>query len=72
MATNPFGTLNDDPANFSKSPDTSYLRTNIAVPTTTLGRSAATVLANADTALEDILPSGTTAANENTPASVAG
>lgn len=71
MATNPFGTLNDDPANFSLSPDTSYLRPNIAVPTVTLGRSAATVLSNADTRLEDVLPSGTTAANENTPNSTA-
>lgn len=72
MAVNPFGTLNDDPANYSQSPDTSYLRTNIAVPTVTLGRSAAAVLANADTALEDRLPSGVTASPANTPASVAG
>lgn len=71
MAVNPFGTLNDDPANYSKSPDTSYLRPNIAVPTVTIARSAATVLANADTALEDILPSGVSASTANTPLSTA-
>jgi hypothetical protein len=72
MATNPFNTLNDDPANFSLSPDTSYLRPNIAVPTVTLGRSGATVKANADTRLEDVLPSGTTATGEPDPNTVAG
>ena len=64
----PFVGLNDSPANFSKSPDTSYTRDNIAVPAKTLGRSAANVALRADTAFEDFLPAGTTTASVPTPA----
>lgn len=46
--------------NYTHSPDTSYLRSNIAVPVKTLGRTVATVLTNADTRLEDVLPSDST------------
>jgi hypothetical protein len=54
----------------SLSPDTSYLRSNIAVPTVTLGRSAAVVATNADTRIEDSLPPDATVTALPTPASV--
>jgi hypothetical protein len=53
----------------SLSPDTSYLRSNIAVPTVTLGRSAAAVAVNADTRIEDSLPPDATVTALPTPAS---
>lgn len=68
---NPFGTLNDDPTNSSHSPDASYLRPNIAVPTITYAKSAAQVALDADTVIEDKLPSGATVGSLPTPASVA-
>lgn len=64
----PFGTLNDSPANFVFSPDTSYLRDNIAVPAKTLGRTAAVVATRADTELESRLPTAATVAAITTPA----
>lgn len=68
MPSNPFQVArNQTPENFSKSPSTSYLRDNIAVPATS-PKSAAQHATQADTDLEDILPEPTTAAAEPTPA----
>jgi len=64
----PFTTPSDNPENFSKSPSTSYLRNNIAVPANS-SRTAAAHATQADTDLEDILPSGATVASLPTPQS---
>lgn len=69
---NPFDQIpvQSDP-HLSYSPDTSYLRTNIAVPTVTYGKSAAQVATDADTELESHLPTTITTAAVPTPASTA-
>lgn len=63
--------VNDSPAHFSLSPDTSYERDNIVVPTLTLGRTAAAVAVAADTRFEDVLPTTSTITGLPTPGSTA-
>jgi hypothetical protein len=63
--------VNDSPAHFSNSPATSYMRDNIVVPTVTLGRTAAALAVEADSRIEDILPTGATVASLATPPSTA-
>lgn len=58
--TQPFGTVNDTPLGLSFSPDVSYLRDNIAVPTKTIGRSVSVVATNARTEIESRLPTNLT------------
>jgi hypothetical protein len=67
MASQPFNTLNDTPANDSTSPSTSYLRDNIAVPATS-SKTAAVHATQADTDIESKLPSGATVTALPTPA----
>lgn len=68
--TQPFGTRNDTPQNFTLSPDTSYLRDNIAVPVKTLNRTAAIVSTQAASRLSDSIPTNLSldAANPLVPA----
>lgn len=67
MASTHFTTnRNDNPSNFSYCPATSYLRDNIVAPTVTLARASTVLDTEADTALEDRLPSGATVTSEPT------